>query len=248
MPRTIARPGTRLSRLLAETIPYDVAAAALAAVVGVVGAWKFFRDDQPAVGWLLAVCAVLACGVAVAKAAVTWRQKEAARSPHLLETGLHVLYEMLQLAQETDSPFDHGLRITVHVPIPGERLQQVIDYVGDQRDGARKAGRIIPAGVGIVGRVLREGEAAYSTREHANYNAYIRELVAKWQYTKEQAERVHPGTMAWMAVPIPDATGTVRAVLYLDSTDPDYFTDIRRMMAAAAAIGIANYLFGAYSS
>lgn len=245
MPRTIARPGTRLSRALAETIPYDVAAAVLAAVVGVVGAWKYFKDDQPEVGWVLAVCAVSGCGLSVARAVVAWRQKEAGRSPHLLETGLHVLYEELQIAQEVDSEFDHGLRLTVHIPISGDRLQQVVDYVGDQRDGKRTAGRVFPANTGIVGRALQAGRAVASSRRNDNYNAYIHELRTEWNYSREQAEQVHPGTMAWMAVPIADDAGEVRAVLYLDSTDPDYFTDIRQTMSVAAATGIANYLFRA---
>lgn len=246
MPRTIARPGTWTTRFFAEATPYDLATAGLAGVAGIVGAWKFFRDDQPAVGWLLVGCAVLACGAAVTKAVVAWRQKEAGRAPHLLETGLHVLYAELQIAQEVDSEFDHGLRITVHVPISGDRLQQVLDYVGDQRDGKRAAGRVFPANAGIVGRALQRQRAVTSRRRSHNYNAYIRDLQDEWNYSKDQAERVHPGTMAWMAVPVFDgAAGRVRAVIYLDSTDPDYFTDIRQNMAVAAATGIANYLAGA---
>jgi putative methionine-R-sulfoxide reductase with GAF domain len=64
-----------------------------------------------------------------------------------------------------------------------------------------------------------------------------------WGYSKEQAEALHPGTMAWVAIPLVDeATEVVEGIVYLDSTDPEFFTDIRKTLAICACAGIAKYV------
>lgn len=244
MAERIARPGTRFQRLLAETTPYDISLAVITAIIAVPAALRYFKDNDPGVGWLLIGCAVVTLMLSTAKAIVVWRAKTAKQSPHLLESSLHVLYEVLLLAEERDDAYQHGLRLTVHVPVPGRtELQQVLDYVGDSRDGKRKAGRRFPGSSGIIGRALREKEAFAASRKNDNYTAYINELVSEWSYTKEQAEALHPGTMAWMAIPLVDQESqTVEGIVYLDSADPDFFTDIRQTLAICACAGIAKYV------
>jgi hypothetical protein len=240
----IARPGSRLQRLLAETTPYDISLAVITAVVAIPAALRYFNDGNPAVGCLLVACAAVTLILSVTKAVVVWRAKAAKQSPHLLECSLHALYEILLLAEEGESEYQHGLRLTVHVPVSGrDELQQVLDYIGDGRDGKRKAGRRFPASSGIIGRALREKEGFAASRKNDNYTAYINELISEWGYSKDQAEALHPGTMAWMAIPLVDqATNTVEGIVYLDSTDPEFFTDIRQTLAICACAGIAKYV------
>lgn len=244
MAERIARPGTQLQRLLAEATPYDIAIAVIAALVALPAASRYFNDNQPLIGWLLIVCAVITLSLSVLKAVVVYRNKGAKQSPHLLESSLHVLHEVLLLAQEQDSDYQHGLRITVHVPVGGtDELQQVLDYVGDPRDGKRGAGRKFSASSGIIGRALREKEAFAARRKNDNYVAYIDELIREWSYTKAQAEALHPGTMSWMAIPLVEQeANVVHGIVYLDSTDPEFFTDIRQTLAICACAGIARYV------
>lgn len=197
MAERIARPGTRLQRLLVETTPYDVGLAVVTAIVAIPAALRYFKDNEPGIGWLIISCAGLTFVLSVTKAVVVLRAKAAKQSPHLLESSLHALCEILVLTQEHDSDYQHGLRITVHVPVIGrDELQQVLDYVGDRRDGKRGAGRTFPASSGIIGRALRQKEVFAARRKNDNYVAYIRELVDEWSYTTTQAEALHPGTMS----------------------------------------------------
>ena len=244
MAERIARPGTRLQRLLVETTPYDVGLAVVTAIVAIPAALRYFKDNEPRIAWIVILCAGVTFLLSMIKAVVVLRAKAAKQSPHLLESSLHALREILVLAQEHDTDYQHGLRITVHVPVSGrDELQQVLDYVGDSRDGKRRAGRTFPASSGIIGRALRQKEAFAACRKNDNYVAYIKELVDEWSYTKTQAEALHPGTMSWMAIPLVDQdTQAVEGIVYLDSTDPQFFTDIRQTLAICACAGIAKYV------
>ena len=48
--------------------------------------------------------------------------------------------------------------------------------------------------------------------------------------------------MSWLALPIIDGKGKVAAVLFADSTEKDYFTDERSLVAMTAATGLAEFV------
>lgn len=85
--------------------------------------------------------------------------------------------------------YDRLLRATLHVPVErGRALIQVIDYVGNDRAG-HTGGRRFPANAGLVAQVLQAGSGLAASREIANHEVYVRELVEKWGYTEEAARR-----------------------------------------------------------
>jgi hypothetical protein len=79
------------------------------------------------------------------------------------------------------------------------------------------------------------------------YEDYIRELVENWNFTEGDARRLNPATMAWMAVPITNLSGTLEGVLYLDATDRDFFTEERQWLAIQATTGIAKFVARRYT-
>src|SRR5207237_856519 len=123
-------------------------------------------------------------------------------TPHDLAGCLHALYAILMTGKEPGAAsHDPGLRITIHVPTEnGQKLQQVLDYVGAKR-GETVAGSKLPAQCGIIGKAFREKQICTAKRKNQDYMGYVRELVQEWGFTEADANKRHPASMAWMAIP-----------------------------------------------
>jgi hypothetical protein len=233
--------------LLQETIIYDVALAIIALAASIIGAWKFFLDDKPEIGWPLAVAAAFAFVFGVLKQVVLWRQKAHKDSPHDLAGCLHALHAVLLVGTKLDTA-DPKLRITIHVPIKDcAEFEQVLDYVGDGRR-KKTGGRKFPIISGIIGMAFRDKKMLVMTRKNENPTLYIDELMKDWSYSEEEARKRDPETMAWAALPLRKSDqDPVEGVIYLDSVDRDFFTDPRSTLILAAAGGIARYVAQRYT-
>lgn len=247
MAKGIPRPGGWTKRFFTEATPYELGIAGFAVVSGALSSAKYFDDNKPSAGWILAVVTAGVFLLTVGKILVVWFFKEGGtRRPHDLAGCLHAL-ESLLTVRGTNDPDPH-LRLTIHVPFNGgNQLQQVVEYVGDQRGGGT-FGRVFPAQSGIIGRALREKKPLVASRKNTDYLNYIQELVNEWGYTPEDARRRDPATMAWMAVPLTNQqNGQVEGIVYLDSTDPGFFNDARIWLVSWACVGIARYVAQRYN-
>ena len=85
-------------------------------------------------------------------------------------------------------------------------------------------------------------------RANDDYELYVQELITEWNYTPDQARRLNPASMEWMAVPFHDADhNRVEAILYLDASKRGFFTPARQEIVLLAVSGIAVFIGKRYS-
>lgn len=254
MPVRIPRHRSSIQRFLTNEHFYNLVIVVVTLASSFLAWWQASDKPIKSVNWILVVFLVAVFLVSVAKEAVLWWCQQEQESPHALEGSLHTLHALL-LATQGSNDLDPNLRITVHCPIDkGQMLQQIVEYVGYRRDNAPQIGRKFRAQSGIIGKAFREGDVCFADRENDDYESYVKELVAKWNYTAEDARKLYPAAMAWMAIPIkPDKDGKVEAIVYLESTRRGYFSEgttgkYRQQLATCACVGIARFLKDRYNS
>jgi hypothetical protein len=220
----------------------------LAATAGVVASQKLIVDGWRVAGWLVATSAFGVCALSILRAVVTYRQQARKESLHELEGCLMTIHAILAEDDSPECQQEAGLRLTVHVAISDHQLQQVLDYVGDDRGGCT-AGRVFPMQSGIAGHVFRTREPFAAERFEQEYEGYVRELIKEWGYIEQDARKLNPATQAWMAVPlVAPPAAEIQGVLYLDSRDRDYFTAARQRLVINAAYGVAQFATRRYSN
>ena len=141
------------------------------------------------------------------------------------------------------------MRLTIHTPVDGHdgtELEQVVDYVSIDSKLRKGAGRRFMQQCGILGKAYRTGEAHVAVREQESYEEYVKELVAKWNYSEVQARKLRSDGKSFMAVPLKGSDG-VEAVLYLDASKGNYFTPNRQGLVGSACIGIALFIGRQYN-
>lgn len=217
---------------------YDVGIAVFAAVVGYSSASLQYSQGHSRIRLVLAVATSAALILTWVKSGVSLRQAHRKDSPHELEGCLHALHSVL-LA--TGSP-DVILRLALHVPAGDDELEQITEYIGVPPKRGR-IGRRFPASAGIIGRAYRENDPFVSYRVSDDYEEYVQELMKEWGYPEDLARLLNPSVMSWMAVPLYDPLRKkVEAVLYLDATRRDFFTETRQDLVLNAAAGIAVFI------
>jgi hypothetical protein len=245
MVKGIPRPRGRIKRFFTQATPYDIALALVAVLPGGVGAWKFFDDGKYLAGGLCLAAGILACLLAVVKPIVVWWHKPEEQPPHDLAGCLHALRAIL-LAGGEGKP-DPRLRLTIHAPVGDNQLEQVLEYVGDQRGGSNTASRTFSAHSGIIGKAFREKKACVGRRKNDDYESYIKELVEVWGYTDVDARKLNPASKAWMAVPLVHSLDQkVVGIVFIDSVERDFFTDVRQGLVLCACAGVASYVTHKY--
>jgi hypothetical protein len=230
----IPRPPRGLRWTVQQTAAYDLLIALFASVVGFSAAWNYSSQNHPGLAALAVLGTVGVLLFSVAKQGVGLAAARKKDSSHELEGCLHTLHEVLE-------PGACRLRLAIHVPVK-EELEQVTEYIGDAPKPGR-VGRRFPANAGIIGKAYREQETFVARRVNDDYEAYVQELVTDWNYTRERATKLNPGTMSWMAVPFFDTDqNRVDAVLYLDASEREFFTPERQELILAAARGIGFFV------
>jgi hypothetical protein len=188
---------------------------------------------------VMAYAASALCLATLCKAIATLRRNLKQKSTHELKGCLETLHAMIRKE-------DFRLWVTLHVPIEnGQRLEQILDYVGDNE--GKKAGRKFPAQCGVIGQALRFKEPVRFVRTSDDYGEYVKELVKEWGYTEGDAKKANPGTMSAYAAPLLEKE-EVKCVVYLGSNDRNMFSDHTVSLIHKACIGIAHFIEERYSS
>jgi hypothetical protein len=239
MPISRQRRGVRW--IAAQTATYDILIALFASVIGLSSAWNYAVTGKRLVAAAVGLGTFGVLVFSFVKQGLRMAAAGKRQSSHELEGCLYTLHAVLAPNQAT------RVRLAVHVPVGGEMLEQVTDYIGDQPK-PQKIGRQFPVNAGIIGKAFRERKAFAGRRLNDDYEAYVRELIRDWNYTEEQARRLNPGVMEWMAVPIADPDRQrVEAVLFLDSTTRGFFTPERQQLVVTAVEGIALFIGRRYT-
>jgi hypothetical protein len=227
--------------LVAQTLTWAIVSAVFASVIGFVSAGSLAAQGHRQLALLAASATfgvLIATFIQQVVGLTAARKKE---STHELEGCLYTLRAVLA------PPPGCKLRLAIHVPVAGDKLEQITEYVGDSPKLGR-IGRRFPTNAGIIGKAYREREVFVGRRINDDYESYIQELINDWNYTEEQARYLNPATMEWMAVPFYDRDRqTVEAVLYLDATTRGFFSDDVQELVLAAAAGIAVFIGKRYT-
>jgi putative methionine-R-sulfoxide reductase with GAF domain len=230
------------------TVPPILAAA--------IGALVSLSDrQQRAFGWWLlagAVWLIVASAAKVLHARAQDRERKRSDSHDGLRAALHVLFATVCQAagiEEGNERTSGRLRLTIHrVVAKGkgdspEELEQVLPYMGGP---GNPPGRRFSIRSGIIGAAARRKSAIVAVRGCAEYDGFVAEIIRDWAYTESDARRLTPDRQAWMAVPILNAEGAPVAVVYLDSREPNFFTDPLQGLIFAICGGINTYTLETY--
>src|ERR1700730_16853110 len=182
MAKGIPRPGGRTRRLFTQRTAFQVGLALCGLASGAAGNYNSSVDksDRLSVAWPI-ICIAFLCLFALARIGTHWWETESKQTPHDLEGCLHALHAILSIPSEEKDKIEPRLRITIHVPTEdGQELEQVLEYVGDQRKKGT-AGQKFSVRSGIIGRVFREKEPCLiAQRKNPDHAQYVDELVKEW--------------------------------------------------------------------
>lgn len=239
MPEGIPLPRSPWKRLVSSTNTYDAITAVLTLPLAFAAVAKLVTEGWP---WLLYAIPVIAVLTTFIKLWLNDQKERGEVRVNALEGALHTLHRMLLDADTVPVGADPKLRLTIHSPSKDEKeLIQLLDYVGDQRK-KKTAGRRTQSNCGVIGLAFGSKEMATGKRENPDRESYVRELISKWHFTEEAARVLDASTMAWLAIPLKDGKNKVVAVLFADSVDANFFTEMRVLVALSATNGIAEFV------
>jgi hypothetical protein len=230
-----------------STVPPILAAA--------IGALVSLSDRQKRTfGWWLAAGALWLVVASVAKvlhARAEDRQRRRTDEHDGLRAALHVLFATVcRTAGIAEEERTSGrLRLTIHRVVtrgkasPPEELEQLLPYMGGE---GNPPGRRFSIRSGIIGMAARRNAAMVAVRKNPDHPGFVDEMISGWAYTEHDARKLSPDRQAWMAVPVLGSRDTTVAVVYLDSSDPDFFTEPGQGTVLAATHGIRKYTMEAY--
>jgi hypothetical protein len=229
------------------TVP-PVLAAAIGALV------SLSERQKRAFGWWLLAGVVWLIGASVAKvlhARAQDRERKRSDEHDGLRAALHVLFATLcRTARIAEEERTSGrLRLTIHRVVmkgtsdPPEELEQLLPYMGGT---GNPPGRRFSIRSGIIGMAARRRESIVAVRGCAEHEGFIAELMGKWAYPEHDARTLTPDRHTWMAVPILNARGATVAVVYLDSRDPQFFTESVQAIVHVICGGINAYTLEVY--
>jgi putative methionine-R-sulfoxide reductase with GAF domain len=232
---SIPRRRSLFKRLLEDPLIYEcvIATAALVAAI-----WEVISDTKKDTleKKVIAVCAFMVFAFTILKQFVTWNKTSREESPHELQGCLQTLHSILLSGSNAE------LRITIHVPVPGDLLEQIMNYVGESAE-KHTEGRRFPVTCGIAGQAFRCKNAVFADRTNQNHAAFIDELKKNWGFTEVAARACNPDAMSWCAIPLESGKdNTIEGVIYFDCNQRAFFTPSRQDIAIMAAAGIARFI------
>ncbi|RUP24449.1 MAG: hypothetical protein EKK45_24725 [Curvibacter sp.] len=242
--------GVKAKGWLEKKWPLELLGSVPPLIVAATGAVRTWSDaNYPTMAyWLIggAVWLLGTSGLKIKHAAIADAKDSAARSHDGLVASLHVVHSIVAAAGGIDDAGQQSdkLRVTFHRVVPPlhtcDHIEQIVPYVGGNRDGA---GRKFPVRSGITGRAVREGAAFIMDRKSGSFEDYKKELISEWGYTDSDVKGITSDRYAAMAVPIKSRDGhNVLGVVYLDSSEKNFFASpgIRDVVIKSCA-GIAKY-------
>jgi hypothetical protein len=164
-------------------------------------------------------------------------------SPNDLRGCLHVIHSTVAGHKKKPAPDDGWLRITVH-SVVGDELEQSVAYVGaTEANRGGSAGRRFSITTGIIGRAARSKKTSMVKRPpDMQFAEWQQWLVEHTGMTAGQAAETRADRFAFLGVPIQGPSQEVRAVLYLDSRDYDFFTEEAVSLIADGCVGLAEWI------
>lgn len=167
-------------------------------------------------------------------------------SPRDLRGCLHVVHRIVA-GHKSVEPGDAWLRITVH-RVDGNELEQLVDYVGAidaNKDKGGSVGRRFSISTGIIGKVARSvgrNPLRVSRPRDMGFAEWQRYLIDETGMTAAQAADTRADRFDFLGVPIIGPDNDVRAVLYLDSAEVEFFDETTVAMVAAGCKGLATWI------
>jgi len=212
---------------------------AIAAVVGMfkLDGWPFYLSAFAGV-WL-----GFGSVFKVLQARAKDRKLAELRGPERLRGCLYVMHAAAIAARGLSPKKEEDrevLRVTIH-KADGEELVQLLDYTGGTPEHRKGIGRRRSCRSGVIGRAYTSAEPAYFRREDDDFEKYKREMRERWHMLPSETDGLDSDRRAHVAVPIGD-DGKVAAVVFLDSSDRDFFTASIQDMIVAHCIGLAQYV------
>jgi hypothetical protein len=123
------------------------------------------------------------------------------------------------------------IRLTMHRLMNREGqeyLQQICSYLGSSDASKRSgAGRMFPVTTGIMGGAFQRRRVLH-TKFFARKEELFAALQRDMQTTGEKRD-IHEVSLSWLAVPFLGPDGEPVLVLYADSFQPNFFSDISRV-------------------
>jgi hypothetical protein len=224
-------------------------------------AWSNWgRQNASGWSWVFLTIGVVVVVSIVWRALLSWKReqlREPAKPRKELVAWANAAHESLKQASASNRPGAPAqFRLAIHAVIEPKgksdavRLQQAIDYIGDDSMGA---GRAFSARAGIIGLAYRTGETQVFSARSDRPEDLASELVEDWGYLKSEAHARRADRRAWLAVPIPDpsisdpAGAPVVGLIFCDSPVSDCFDDFFVQQAVAQAKGLARLVRETYS-
>ena len=231
---------TSLAELELPTTLLLTVPPAIAAAVGMVklDGWPFYVSVFG--GAWLGVGSVLKIMQARAKD----RKVAELRGPERLRGCLYVMHAAAIAARGLSPKKEEDrevLRVTIH-KVDGEELVQLLDYTGGRPERRKGTGKRRSCRSGVIGRAYTSAEPAYFRREDDDFEKYKREMREKWSMLPSETDGLDSDRRALVAVPIGDDDGKVAAVVFLDSSDRDFFSAAMQDMILAQCVGLAQYV------
>ena len=158
---------------------------------------------------------------------------------------LHVVHATVaRVGRLETSQQKNTLRVTFHRVVPpldtSEYIEQITPYVGG---GGGGQGRKFSMRSGITGSAIREKQVFLMDRTTDKYEDYLSELIRDWSYIEADARKVTSDRYSAMAVPVQGRRQDVLGVIYLDSSEKNFFaSDEMQQAVIAACFGVTTYI------
>jgi hypothetical protein len=235
----LLRPRNWFDDLCAGEFLYEVIVAVGAAVVTAMSARAYFTKSPPddVAGYAVTAAGAVVCLTLLARARSRNKKALNQNDPHSLDAFLFALHAILRGWSKKSA--NASLRICVFVPIDGkEEVHQITDYVGAEGDVRKGRGNEFPTSHGIVGKAMRNKTKYFdSLPSDTDLVTYLCET---YNFTQAEALEKQQDRRSWAAVPV--GQNPVRAVIFLDCNQRDFFGPNQQKILDNAIVGVAQYL------
>jgi hypothetical protein len=236
-------PAKRLLETLAKAKPQEMSDA-ISKLDGVAS------GVTPAV--LTVICFVLFAGYRYWGAHHREKLQDKTSGPDQLMGPLLMLYEAITRRKQLDVAHEEHVkkfRCTLH-RVEKDEHEQHLPYVGfgaDDPDRQPGPDRRWSNHCGLVGEVIRTGGSSPVLSQMLptvkTSEDYAQALIKQHGYDRKQAKAHEPMRLSSLAIPINDGkAANVIAVLYCDSSEPDFFDPETQELCVFAAEALAKYI------
>jgi hypothetical protein len=176
--------------------------------------------------------AIAGYALALSRARAKDRYEAERKSPADLEGCLYLLHASVLaiLGFTYEEANIKKLRVTIHRVIDDKdhrafKVRQLVAYVPAGSSSARDQGkgREMPSRCGIVGRAITRRKPVGLVRSGA-FDDYVKVMCDEYGFLPDEARQLTPDRHAFLAIPLMRG-GRVVGVVYLDSPEPDFFSE-----------------------